>query len=108
MNLKSDKAKEEFRYLYCAICLYFSNALFHSCSFIGGNAPMIGFHSVMERPEPVNRVMPPNKTCTMIMKIPISNHIATGFVDRFLRRSFVMRRKVRPHVGKIIFGEFFF
>src|SRR4029078_1111163 len=82
MNLKSGKVKEEFRYLYCAICLYFSNAICHSCSFMGGRVPMIGFHSVIERPEPVNRVIPPSKICMMIIKTPISNQIATGREER--------------------------
>ena len=88
MNLKSDNVKWELRYLYCAICLYFSKAVFQSCSFIGGKAPMTGFHSVIDRPDPVNLVMPPSNTWMIIINTPISNQIATGLEERVCCKSF--------------------
>src|SRR5687768_17071533 len=84
MDLKSVNEKCELMYLYWAICLYFSKAVFQSCSFIGGKAPMIGFHSVMERPEPVSRVIPPSRTWIMIMPTPTNNQMATGLEDLFV------------------------
>ena len=47
---------------YCGICLYFSNASCQAASDSGGTTPMIGCHSVIERPEPVRRVAPPRLT----------------------------------------------
>src|SRR5688500_14596817 len=70
INLKSVSEKWVLRYLYWAICWYLVKAFRQSCSFKGGIAPIIGFHSVIERPEPVNRVIPPSSTCTTSIKIP--------------------------------------
>ena len=36
---------------YCGIAWYFSNSACHCASLSGGNAPVTGFHSVIERPE---------------------------------------------------------
>jgi hypothetical protein len=47
---------------YWEICRYFSNSAIQACSVSGGMAPVTGFHSVMERPEPVRRVAPPMAT----------------------------------------------
>ena len=55
-----------------------ANAAFQSASFIGGMAPNKGFHSVIERPEPVNRVIPPNNTWIMIIPTPTKSQLATG------------------------------
>ena len=38
---------------------------------------MIGAHSVMDKPEPVRRVMPPMTTIAKIRKQPLSSQIAT-------------------------------
>ena len=35
----------------------------------------------MERPEPVNLVIPPNNTCIMIIPTPTSSQMATGRED---------------------------
>jgi len=51
---------------------------------------MIGFHSVIDRPEPVKRVIPPSNTCIIIMKIPTSNQVATGLDDRSICNLFVI------------------
>ena len=44
----------------CGICLYFSNSAAQVAASIGGIAPVTGFHSVMDSPEPVSRVAPPS------------------------------------------------
>jgi len=56
---------------------------------------MIGFHSVMESPEPVSRVIPPNKTCMMSIAIPINNQAATGRADVLEKSSFMQPPKLR-------------
>src|SRR3954470_20150714 len=61
---------------------YFEKAVCHSVSFIGGRAPMIGFHSVMESPEPVGLVIPPNNTWMMSIATPRKIQFATILVDR--------------------------
>jgi hypothetical protein len=43
---------------------------------------MIGFHSVIESPEPVNRVIPPSNTCMIIIKTPINSQMATALEER--------------------------
>src|SRR5215472_16499942 len=52
---------------YCGIALYFSNSAVHCASLSGGSTPVTGCHSVMERPDPVSRVMPPITTISRIM-----------------------------------------
>jgi hypothetical protein len=56
---------------------------------MGGNAPMIGRHSVMDNPEPVSRVIPPNKTCTISITIPINSQAAKGRDDFFENSFFI-------------------
>ncbi len=46
---------------YCGIRLYFSNSSIHCASLSGGMMPVIGFHSVIERPLSVRRVAPPTR-----------------------------------------------
>jgi hypothetical protein len=41
-------------------------------------APNKGFHSVIDRPDPVSLVIPPNRTWIMIMATPINSQMATG------------------------------
>ncbi|MFT3884945.1 MAG: hypothetical protein QM724_05795 [Flavobacteriales bacterium] len=59
-----------------------SKASCHCASFIGGRAPMMGFHSVMLRPLPVRRVMPPMATMQAIITQPVSSQVTTGFNER--------------------------
>ena len=63
---------------YWGIALYFSKASFQSAAFIGGTAPMIGFHSVIDRPEPVSRVMPPMTTMANTMAAQTNSQTATA------------------------------
>lgn len=55
---------------------------------------MIGFHSVMESPEPVSLVIPPNKTWIIIIPTPINNQVATGRREGCERPVFIMAAKV--------------
>src|SRR5690606_18446645 len=64
--------------VYSGTCLYLSKASSHSASFIGGSAPMMGFHSVMLRPLPVRRVMPPMATMQAMRTQPVINQRTTG------------------------------
>jgi hypothetical protein len=73
---------------------------------MGGNAPKMGFHSVIESPEPVSLVIPPNKTCTMIIPTPANNQMATARVPLFcVIHSFIWQRYYSLFF-KPIFDEF--
>jgi hypothetical protein len=48
--------------MYCGMVLYLPNATAQSASLNGGIAPSSGFHSVIDKPEPVSRVAPPTAT----------------------------------------------
>src|SRR3954452_5737085 len=64
MNLKPDRVMPAGAATsrYCGVCRYRSNACCQSAWVNGGIAPLIGFHSVIERPLSVRRVMPPTTT----------------------------------------------
>src|SRR5688500_7571701 len=47
---------------YSGVCRYSANARSQSAWDRGGTAPLTGFHSVIERPLSVSRVMPPTTT----------------------------------------------
>ena len=76
------------------MCLYLLNASFHPVSFKGGKAPRIGFHSVMDSPEPVSLVIPPSNIWIINMARPISNQIATGREDGCKNFSCMVAAKV--------------
>ena len=65
---------------YCGICRYLSNASCQSASDSGGTMPMIGFHSVIDRPEPVRRVAPPTLTSRKTSAATVSSQTRTGAV----------------------------
>ena len=48
--------------MYSGVFLYFSNSTIHSSSLIGGKVPVIGRHSVIDKPLSVKRVTPPTIT----------------------------------------------
>lgn len=52
--------------------------------------PIIGFHSIIERPESVRRVMPPNSTMTITIKQHVSSHRPTACRLLHLRFSEIM------------------
>src|SRR6516164_5840166 len=64
---------------YSGICWYFVNSAAQSEAVSGGTTPMIGFHSVIDRPERVRRVMPPTTTIAKIMAQQTNSHTATGW-----------------------------
>ena len=61
---------------------------------MGGKAPNIGFHSVIDNPDPVNRVIPPNTTWIIIMPTPTNNHMATGLEERCKLEEYIRLTKV--------------
>ena len=63
---------------YCGICWYLANASSQSACDSGGTMPMIGCHSVMERPEPVRRVAPPTLTIRNTSAATPSSHARNG------------------------------
>lgn len=63
---------------YWGMARYFSNASLQSAAFIGGRAPMIGFHSVIDSPEPVRRVMPPTTTMAKTRAAQTNSQMATA------------------------------
>jgi len=76
---------------YWGMALYLSNASTQSAWLIGGRAPMIGFHSVIDRPEPVSRVAPPTTTMANTRVAQKNSHSATARLRssspiRFIRR----------------------
>src|SRR6266567_8088916 len=58
------------------VARYREKALFQSASFMGGSVPMIGCHSVIDRPEWVNRVTPPTTTIANTSAQHRSSHAA--------------------------------
>src|SRR5688572_22582120 len=93
MNLKSFKLKSKFNKRYWGVALYLANSVNHCCSFNGGKVPVITSHSVIDKPEPVRRVMPPKIICTITMPTPTKSQIATGLEDD--RSAGFIRRKVK-------------
>src|SRR5712691_878946 len=78
MLLNSSKVIAKWTTRYSGICLYFANSTAQSAAESGGTMPMTGFHSVMERPERVSRVMPPTTTIRAIIAQQRKSHAATG------------------------------
>ena len=66
--------------------MYLSNSVCQLAASIGGIAPVTGFHSVIDRPEPVNRVAPPNaiiaatSTNSMISQMRIAPRAITALI----------------------------
>lgn len=63
-------------------CLYLSNSSCHCACESGGIDPVTGFHSVMLRPDSVNRVIPPTTIITKTSVDETISHIPTPFVGR--------------------------
>ena len=68
-------------YWYSGKSLYCSNTAIHDSLLIGGNIPMIGRQSTIDKPEPVSRVTPPSKIIPNIVTAQATSHITTA---RFL------------------------
>ena len=54
--------------LYSGNSRYLAKVASHSASFRGGNQPLTGFHSTIDKPEWVSRVTPPNTTMAKTIK----------------------------------------
>ena len=67
---------------YCGICRYLANASGQSACDSGGMVPTIGFHSVIDRPEPVSRVAPPTLTIRNTSAATASSHTRTPLTCR--------------------------
>src|SRR5262245_23618364 len=65
-------------YSYWGICWYLRNASCQSASVSGGSMPMIGFHSVIERPQPGSRVAPPRLTMASTKAATAKSQTRTG------------------------------
>src|SRR5260370_16683621 len=63
---------------YSGICCYLANSAAQSAAENGGTMPMTGFHSVIDRPERVSRVIPPTTTIREIKPQQRKSHAATG------------------------------
>src|SRR5271169_3266402 len=62
MLLNSSKLIQEWTARYSGISLYLANTAAQSAAESGGTTPTTGFHSVIDRPDRVSRVMPPTTT----------------------------------------------
>ena len=61
---------------YSGVSWYFEMAAPQSASDIGGSVPMIGCHSVIDRPECVRRVTPPTTTIANTKAQQMRSHAA--------------------------------
>ena len=62
MNLNCDSVMPSWIAAYCGTRLYAAKAASHAVAVSGGIAPLTGFHSVIDSPDSVSRVMPPTTT----------------------------------------------
>src|SRR5712672_1553917 len=77
MLLNSSKVIAKWTTRYSGICWYFANSAAQSVAESGGTMPITGFHSVIDRPERVSRVMPPTTTIRAIIAQQTKSHAAT-------------------------------
>ena len=59
---------------YCGIAWYLLNSACQALSDSGGSAPVIGFHSVIDRPDSVSRVAPPTTSVRKIIAATAQSH----------------------------------
>src|SRR6188472_1102873 len=78
MLLNSSKLIAKWTARYSGICWYFANSAAQSAADSGGTMPMTGFHSVIDRPDDVSRVMPPTTTIRTINPQQRNSQAATG------------------------------
>src|SRR6478752_7544600 len=101
MNLKLARVKSVLSIRYWGVCWYFSNSVNQPCSFNGGNAPVTTFHSVIESPEPVNRVIPPSITWINNITTPVTiqaltHRLAFSFSTFEIMVAKVQAKKYQP------------
>src|SRR5215831_15380423 len=78
MPLNSAKLIAKWTARYSGTSLYFANSTAQSAAESGGRTPTTGFHSVIDKPERVSRVMPPTTTIRKIIAQHVKSHAATG------------------------------
>src|SRR5215469_9814125 len=78
ISLNSAKVIPEWIARYSGICLYLANSAAQSPSESGGTTPMTGFHSVIDSPESVSRVIPPTTIIRKINAQQANSHAATA------------------------------
>jgi hypothetical protein len=61
-----------------------SNAAAQSAALSGGIAPVNGFHSVIDKPDSVSRVMPPITTIEKTRAATVKSQLATAFGRAFI------------------------
>src|SRR5262249_36406485 len=57
---------------------YFSNSACHAGASSGGSTPVTGFHSTIDSPDPVSRVVPPTTKVANIRAATASSHSRTA------------------------------
>src|SRR5271169_132293 len=77
MLLNSSKLIAKWTARYSGISLYLANTAAQSAAESGGTTPTTGFHSVMDRPDRVSRVMPPTTTIRKINAQQTNSQAAT-------------------------------
>ena len=70
--------------MYSGIFLYFSNSIIHDSSAKGGNTPITGSHSVIDKPESVTLVAPPTNTRVNNININEDTQIINGLFSLFI------------------------
>src|SRR5262252_4256969 len=78
MPLNSAKLIAKWTARYSGTSLYFANSTAQSAAESGGRTPTTGFHSVIDKPERVSRVMPPITTIKKISAQQASSQAATA------------------------------
>src|SRR6516225_8209086 len=78
MLLNSSKFIQKCTARYSGISLYLANSAAQSAAESGGTTPMTGFHSVIDSPESVSRVIPPTTTIRKINAQQANSHAATA------------------------------
>src|SRR5215471_12442862 len=87
MPLNSAKVIPEWTAWYSGICWYLANSAAQSAAESGGMMPMTGFHSVIDKPERVSRVMPPTITIRKISAQQPKSQTAIGTTAEHARCS---------------------
>src|SRR6516162_8378822 len=78
MPLNSSKLIKEWTARYSGISLYLANTAAQSAAESGGTTPTTGFHSVIDSPDRVSRVMPPTTTIRKISAQQANSQAATA------------------------------
>src|SRR5215216_7601443 len=78
MYLYSGSVMFKLIFLNSGVCWYLLNSSSQACWLRGGTDPLMGFHSVIERPERVRRTKPPKTTRNATMKAKEKSQFITA------------------------------